>query len=259
LRHWRSNGIAFLLRGTGLAASTSAAAAVPPVATLGVVGAGIYVRVRAQLMRPGLASHSRPQATGIARHEFELPDSILADGEALLALRGAIASAKQRLALICPGGTGWSMLFPEAENCASVVLAEVELEHAERPLSLPEVACGIELDGQVHGAMRPWQPILQELVCVDQHGPLSGRSTRPKSRWAHINNDSVAAGSSAHVLRFYPCLPVAGLSPSMIRSLRRFKVLLRFSDRGQPLPAWGLRRIVGLPLRRAICLQALSR
>ncbi|NQV10467.1 MAG: CYTH domain-containing protein [Cyanobacteria bacterium] len=82
-------------------------------------------------------------ATGIARHEFEYPIP-LGDGEELLAL-AAHRLSKQRFGLDCPGGD-WVVDVFEAEN-APLVLAEVELEHAEQPLPLP-AWCGVELTGQ---------------------------------------------------------------------------------------------------------------
>jgi len=76
-----------------------------------------------------------------------------------------------------------------------LVLAEVELEHAEQPSVLPKSGCGIELIRP--GPCEQCGPAAPNpYSCL---GPitrnLSVRSTRTKSRWLTQNNDSVAGAA----------------------------------------------------------------
>jgi len=92
---------------------------------------------------------------------------------------------------------------------------------------------------------RPCSPSLQLLVrstrtcLVDQkHGPNSRWLTSTMTRWPR-------ALLSAHVLSFILCLPLAGLSPPIDRSLRRSRYVLRSLGRGTPLPGLDYAELVG--------------
>ncbi|MFM8524669.1 MAG: CYTH domain-containing protein [Cyanobacteriota bacterium] len=104
--------------------------------------AGLTVRVR--LGAEGQAWLTLKAAAGaIARHEFEYPIPA-ADAEAMLAL-APVQLTKIRYGLDLPGGD-WVVDVFEGSN-APLVLAEVELEHLEDPLS-PPPWCSREITGQ---------------------------------------------------------------------------------------------------------------
>ena len=105
---------------------------------------GLTVRVR--LGAEGQAWLTLKAAAGaIARHEFEylIPT---ADAEAMLEL-APVSLSKVRYGLDLPGGD-WVVDVFEGAN-APLVLAEVELERLEDPLS-PPAWCSLEITGQ-HG------------------------------------------------------------------------------------------------------------
>lgn len=105
---------------------------------------GLTVRVR--LGAEGQAWLTLKAVAGaIARHEFEYPIP-LADAEAMLAL-APVQLSKIRYGLDLPGGD-WVVDVFEGGN-APLVLAEVELERLEDPLS-PPFWCSREITGQ-HG------------------------------------------------------------------------------------------------------------
>jgi CYTH domain-containing protein len=81
--------------------------------------------------------------SGLERLEFEYPVP-LADAAALLELAGT-ELRKRRYGLDLPGGD-WVLDVFEGAN-APLVVAEVELERADQPLSLPSW-CGTELTGR---------------------------------------------------------------------------------------------------------------
>jgi CYTH domain-containing protein len=115
----------------------------------------------------------RPQEgpDGLVRQEFEYPIPLL-DAQALLALSSQQVS-KQRYGLDLDGGD-WVVDVFEGEN-HPLVVAEVELDHANRSLVLPSW-CGLELTGRhelsnaalAHRPFSCWaeeqrQPLLQAL------------------------------------------------------------------------------------------------
>jgi adenylate cyclase len=93
---------------------------------------GLTLRVRSDGEGSAWLTLKYP-AFGIARHEFEyaIPSG---DAETLLERSDARLS-KWRHGLTLPGGD-WVLDVFEAEN-APLVIAEVELEHADQPLQLP--------------------------------------------------------------------------------------------------------------------------
>jgi adenylate cyclase len=93
------------------------------------------------LKAPPLQPHSGPD--GLVRQEFEYPIP-LTDAQAMLALTGQQVS-KQRFGLGLDGGHWVVDVFDGANQ--PLVVAEVELEHAEQSLVLPSW-CGLELTGR---------------------------------------------------------------------------------------------------------------
>ena len=102
---------------------------------------GLTLRVRSDGADGAWLTLKYP-AFGIARHEFEyaIPP---ADAGALLERSGTRVS-KQRHGLALPGGD-WVLDVFEAGN-APLVIAEVELEHADQPVVIPDW-CALEITG----------------------------------------------------------------------------------------------------------------
>jgi adenylate cyclase len=93
------------------------------------------------LKAPTQAAHSGPD--GLVRQEFEYPIPI-PDARAMLALTSQQLS-KRRHGLALDGGA-WVVDVFDAAN-QPLVVAEVELDHADQPLALP-IWCGLELTGR---------------------------------------------------------------------------------------------------------------
>ena len=103
---------------------------------------GLTVRVRLGADQQAWLTLKAAAGT-IARHEFEYPIP-RPDAEALLAY-APVQLAKVRYGLDLPGGD-WVLDVFEGAN-APLVLAEVELERLEDPLS-PPPWCSLEVTGQ---------------------------------------------------------------------------------------------------------------
>ncbi|MFM7086942.1 MAG: CYTH domain-containing protein [Cyanobium sp.] len=103
---------------------------------------GMTLRVRSDGREQAWLTLKFP-AAGIARHEFDYTIPA-ADGEALLQ-QCPQKLLKCRHGLDLPGGD-WVLDVFEAEN-APLVIAEVELEHAEAPVPLPPW-CLLEITGE---------------------------------------------------------------------------------------------------------------
>jgi adenylate cyclase len=93
------------------------------------------------LKAPSQGEHSGPE--GLVRQEFEYPIP-LPDAQAMLALTGQQLS-KRRHGLALAGGEWVVDVFDAANH--PLVVAEVELDHAEQSLALPGW-CGLELTGR---------------------------------------------------------------------------------------------------------------
>jgi len=125
------------------------------------------------LKAPPREYHSGPD--GLVRQEFEYPIP-LEDAEAMLALTTQQIS-KQRYGLALDGGDWVVDVFEGANH--PLVVAEVELDHAEQSLELPSW-CGLELTGLhelsnaalAHRPFNCWaaeqrQPLLHALQILD--------------------------------------------------------------------------------------------
>ena len=103
---------------------------------------GLTLRVRSDGEGAAWLTLKYP-AFGIARHEFEY--AIPPGDAAALLERSDARLSKWRHGLNLAGGD-WVLDVFEAEN-APLVIAEVELEHADQPLQLPGW-CGREITGE---------------------------------------------------------------------------------------------------------------
>jgi adenylate cyclase len=120
---------------------------------LSQAGGGLTLRVRISSAPPQPAAswltlkapppHSHAGPDGLVRQEFEYPIP-LEDAQALLALTTQQVS-KQRYGLALDGGDWVVDVFQGANH--PLVVAEVELDHAEQSLVLPSW-CGLELTGR---------------------------------------------------------------------------------------------------------------
>lgn len=153
---------------------------------LSQAGDGLTLRVRISSAPPQPAAswltlkappppHSHAGPDGLVRQEFEYPIP-LEDAQALLALTTQQVR-KQRYGLALDGGDWVVDVFQGANH--PLVVAEVELDHAEQSLVLPSW-CGLELTGRhelsnaalAHRPFRCWaaeqrQPLLNALQIVE--------------------------------------------------------------------------------------------
>jgi CYTH domain-containing protein len=131
----------FLVAGLGWRAHVRSSAALHQ-GYLVSAAAGLTLRVRRDGQDGAWLTLKFP-AGGIARQEFEYAIPAV-DAEALLQHCGE-ALAKQRFDLDLPGGD-WVLDVFEAGN-APLVIAEVELERADQPLTIPGW-CALEITGE---------------------------------------------------------------------------------------------------------------
>ena len=141
---------------------------------LSPAGEGLTVRVRLSRSAGGETAAwltlKLPGADARSRFEFEYPIPI-EDGEALLALTPRQVG-KTRYALNLPGGE-WVLDVFEGAN-APLVVAEVELTHAEADLDLPPW-CVVELTdrGELNNAALAYRP-LQSWPAPEREALLAG-------------------------------------------------------------------------------------